>query len=248
MAYASVFQSTTKKKIVSVDTASGTTGTLVASGTWPEVSPDGSALLYVATDTDTLMVAALTAGGLAIGTPTPLTGVARQEDPDYAKDGSSIVFHQILSDGAHGMVFDASTGKTAQYADRSGHCAFSGNGGYTVCDNAKGGGLFKRSYANGTLGEESLLVEDLRPSAIAAYDDAFASCSGTSFNYPTFCGDDARLLTSVSCNAGGSVTFSRLFLLTLSDDGVAYAPIGKALAAAYGGSGKSTWTVDCLPN
>lgn len=248
VAYASVFQTTVRKSIVFVDTTTGKTGTLVASGTWPEISPDGSTILYNATDTDTLMLADLADAGTSMGTPTALTGVARQEDPDYSPDGMRIVFHQILSDGAHGMVLDTRTGKTAEYADRSGHCGFSGNGDYTVCDNAKGGGLFKRPYEGGVLGEESLLVADLSPSVLSAYDDAFASCGGTSFNYPTFCGDNTHLLTSVSCGTGGSVSFSRLFLLTLSGKTVIYAPIGKALAVDYGGPGKSSWTVDCLPS
>lgn len=248
VAYASVFQSYTKKSVSVVNFASGNASTLVASATWPEVSPDGSALLYVTSDTNMLMSAPLLGGGVSVGASEQLTGTSHQEDPEYSPDGSSVVFHQIMSDGAHGTVLDLASGKTVQYSDRTGHCAFSGFGSYTVCDNSRGGGLFKRTYTNGVLGESSLFISDLKPEQIAVYDDVFAQCGGTSFNYPTFCGDDSHVLVSTSCNmdAAGGVAFSRLFLIDLSGSHPIYRPIGKELAEEFGGSGMSSWTVDCL--
>ncbi len=248
VAYASVFQTATKKQINYIDIPTGKTGTLVSTATWPEVSPDGSTLLYATSNTDLLMTAALSNGGVSIGTATALTGTKRQQDPDFSPDGLSVIFHQI-TDAAHGTILDIATGTTVQYSDRSGHCAFSGLGDFTVCDNSKGGGLFSAAYKNRSLESSSLFTPDLKPSELTVYDDVFSSCNGASFNYPTFCGDDTHVLVSTSCNtdSSGGVSFSRLFLIDLSGSTPIYHPIGKYLAEKSNGPGKSSWTVDCLP-
>lgn len=248
IAYASVFQSYTKKSLSMVDFTSGAVSTLIANATWPEVSPDGSTLLYVTSDTNLLMTAPLLNGGTSIGASKQLTGTPRQEDPEYSPDGTLLTFHQIMSDGARGTILNLASGQTVRYSDRTGHCAFSGFGNFTVCDNSRGGGLFKRTYTSGILGESSLFIADLKPAQLAAYDDIFAQCGGASFNYPTFCGDDSHMLVSASCNmdAAGGVAFSRLFLIDLSGANPVYRPIGKYLAETFGGKGMSSWTVDCL--
>lgn len=248
VAYASVYLTRDERSVNYVDTATGKTGVFLARARWPEVSPDGKTFLYVTSDTDVLMKASLRDGGLSVDAEVPVTGVSRQEDPEYATSGNYVIFHQIMSDGAHGVVLNLSNGKTVTYTDRSGHCAFGPSGTVTVCDNAKGGGIFAETFENDTLSNPRLFIADMRPSALAVYDDAFAGCVGTSFNYPNFCADDQHLLVSASCNMGAAdgVTFSRLFLIDLTGSTPVYHPIGKELAEAFGGAGKSSWTVDCL--
>lgn len=248
VAYASVYQTSEQRSLNYVDISTGKTGVLLAGARWPEVSPDGKTLLYVTDDNDVLMEASLSDDGLSMGTTTPLTGIVRQDDPEYSADGQHVIFHQIRSDGAHGVVLNLANGKVATYKDGSGHCAFGPSGSLTVCDNAKGGGIFAETFANDTLSDPRLFTPDLRPSVLAEYDNAFVGCGGTSFNYPNFCGDDQHLLVSTSCNMGASqgVTFSRLFLIDLSGSAPVYRPIGKELAEQFNGAGKSSWTVDCL--
>lgn len=249
VAYASVFETYTKKFLHFVNLTTSETGRIISNATWPDIHPDGSTLFYVTSDTHLLMQTSLSSDGLNVGTSTKVTGSKNQEDPDVSPDGQSIVFHQIGSDGAHGVVLDRATESTVAFSDRSGHCAFSGSGDFVVCDNSRGGGLYRRTYTNKTLGESSLFVADLKPSQIAVYDNAFTSCGGTSFNYPTFCGDDTHLLASTSCNTDtkGGVSFSRLFLIDVSGSTPVYHAIGNDLADAFDGPGKSSWTVDCLP-
>ncbi len=246
--YASVFETITQKLINYVDLTTGVTDTLLSLATWPEVSPEGTTLLYVTSDTDRLMSAALTLNGLSISESSALTEENEQGDPDYAPDGHTIILHEILDDGAHGVILDTQTGDTATWENKSGHCAFSPSGTLTVCDNSKGGGLFARSWINGSLGESSLFLADLKPEALTKYDPVFSSCEGASFNYPTFCGDDEHLLVSTSCNTDtkGTVSFSRLFFIDLSQTNPIYHPIGLALDEAFDGPGMSSWTVDCL--
>jgi len=247
VAYASVFKGMREKQVNYVDLSTGLTGLLVPMATWPEVRPDGESLLYVTSDTGTVMSAALSNGGLTVGPGAALTGVKEQHDPDFAPDGNLVVLHQIMADGAHGVILDVARGTATEWPDRTGHCAFGLDGMTTICDNSTGGGLFERAFQNGSLGSETLLA-DLRPSQLSQYDPAFSSCGGTSFNYPTFCGDTEHLLVSTSCNmgAGAGVTFSRLFLIDLSGSIPAYRPIGKDLSDRFAGPGKSSWTVDCI--
>ncbi len=245
--YASEYQ-TDSQTIYSVDTKTGITHALLSNAKWPEVHPSGSPLLYATADTGIIMSAPLSNDGLTLGTAIPLTGVGKQNDPDYAPNGIDVIFHQTFSDGAHGVIYNTQTKTSASYTDRSGHCAFGFDGILTVCDNVKGGGIFSQTYTNGSLSNVALFTPDLKPSALAPYDDVFTSCAGASFNYPTFCGDDQHLLVSTSCNEQSSdgVAFSRLFLIDLTGNTPVYRPIGKEIADTFNGPGKSTWTADCL--
>lgn len=245
--YASEYQ-TKSKTIYSIDTKTGSARTLVSDAKWPEVHPSGSPLLYSTANTGVIMSAPLSNNGLTLGAATPLTGIEQQNDADYAPNGINLIFHQTFADGAHGTVYNTSTKTSVSYKDRSGHCAFGFDSMFTVCDNEKSGGIFSQTYTNGSLSEGGLFTPDLKPSALTEFDDAFASCAGASFNYPTFCGDDKHLLVSTSCNeqSAEGVTFSRLFLIDLTNEKPVYRPIGKEIADEFGGSGKSTWTADCL--
>jgi hypothetical protein len=246
-AYASVFQNAKKKYIETVSITNHTASTLLTNATWPEVKPDGSSLLYVASDTNLLMTAPLLSSGTTIGSSARVTNESNQQDPDYSPNGKLIVFHQTGNGGAVGTVYDTTSGTSTRYADTTGHCAFAPDGITTICDKSKGGGLFERTYSQGTLGNESEIIHDQSAATLAQYDPAFATCSGTSFNYPTFCSDNNHILVSASCSTSPTtVSFSRLFLLDLTGAAPIYQPIGKALADTFGGAGKSSWTVDCL--
>ncbi len=246
VAYFTIFKDVRTKDLGYVDLRTGNTGVLISGASWAAVSPDGSTLLY-ADSNKMLTTASLSGGGLVVGTGAALTGVKEQEDPDYSTDGRYIVFHEITSTvGAVGQVYDTQTKKTASWGQESGHCGFGINSLITLCDNSTGGGIQSRLYHEGTFGDASLFLADLKASAISVYDSTFAPCQGVSFNYPTFCGDDQHLLVSTSCNQNGEVTFSRLFLIELTGSTPIYRPIGKTLAETYGGTGKSSWTVACL--
>ncbi len=245
--YYTVYKDQRTKDLGYVDLTTSKAATFVAGGSWAAVKPDGSTLIYNEGKTSMLMSAPLTGGGLTLGTPTPLTGVASQEDPDYSTDGRYVVLHEITKDlGAVGQVFDTQTKKASSWEQESGHCGFGIDSLITLCDNSKGGGIQSKLFAEGKFGAASLFLPDLKASAMSPFDADFATCPGVSFNYPTFCGDDKHLLVSTSCNQGGEVTFSRLFLIDLSAAEPVYRPIGKALAEAYKGAGKSSWTVSCL--
>lgn len=244
LAYYTILKDERNKNVGVVSVPGGNPHVILPGATWPEVSPDGKTLVYHDGRSRMLMAAPLTNG--QPGPPVPLTGRPNQDDADFAPDGRAIVFHDTTSGQATGMVYDRGTGRTATWTERSGHCGFGGAGGLTMCDNSKGGGLYVSSYQNGTLGTPRLLIPDPRPAELAAADPAFAGCTGTSFNYPTFCGDDTHVLVSTSCNMAGTVTISRLFLLDLTTSPPAYRAIGKAIADNFHGPGGSTWTVDCL--
>ena len=245
--YYTIFKDVRTKDLGYVDLNTGNASTLIANGSWAAVSPDGSTLLYNEGKSSLLMSAPLTGGGLTLGTATALTGVPAQEDPDYSTDGRYVVLHEITKDtGAVGQVFDTQTKKVTSWGEESGHCGFGIDSLNTLCDNSKGGGVQSKLFKDGSLGPTSLFLADLKASVISAYDSELAPCQGVSFNYPTFCGDDKHLLVSTSCNQNGAVTFSRLFLADLSGASPVYRPLGKTLAEAYKGAGKSSWTVSCL--
>lgn len=246
VAYYSIFKTEKTKDLGYVDVESGETGVFISGAAWPEVSPDGSTLLYVENKTKKIMRAALSEDGLSVGEGSELTGVANQQDPDFSSDGRYVVFHSTDAGEGQGAIYDLESGETASYGSRSGHCTFGALGFITLCDNVSGGGIFSNFYEDGSLGGVQLFVEDQEPSTLANYDPALAVCGGTSFNYPTFCGDDEHLLVSTSCNEKGTVTFSRLFLIDLTQEEPAYYPLGLNLDEAYNGPGQSTWTVDCL--
>ena len=251
--YFTILKSPTDKDVGAVDVGTGATSTVLTHAAWPTVSPRGDFALYVTTAKGIIMKVPLVNGSPAWGSGTPLTGSEGQQDPSVSPLGTAVVFHDTSSGTATGTVYDLGTGQTATYTERSGHCTFGGASDLTLCDNVSAGGLLRSDYANGALGPVSLYVPDATPAALSAVDAAFAQCGGASFNYPTFCGDDQHLLVSTSCsvNQGGgpTVIFSRLFLIDLTGRNGAtprYLPIGKAIAEAFAGPGKSTWTVDCL--
>lgn len=244
-AYFTVFHTPRSKDIGYVDLASGETILLLKDAAWATVHPAGNLFLYVSAATDMIMQAVLQADGITLGEAVPLTRVANQQDPDFSRDGRYVVFHETGGAFTHGTVYDRETGLSVSHDTRSGHCTF-GTDGLILCDNARGGGIFSRSFENGELGANDLFLADMRPSDIAEYDPDMGECDGTSFNYPTFCGDDDHLLVSASCSQGGSVAYSRLFLIVFSEEAPRYLPVGKYIAEAFGGPGNSTWTVDCL--
>lgn len=244
--YYSIFKTAKTKDLGYVDLRSGEAGVFISGATWPEVSPDGNTLLYVENTSKKIMQAALGEDGLSVGEGTELTGVANQQDPDFSSDGRFVVFHSTDAGEGQGAVYDIESGETVSYGSRSGHCTFGALGFITLCDNVSGGGIFSNYYEDGALGGVQLFVEDQKPSVLANTDPALAVCGGTSFNYPTFCGDDEHLLVSTSCNEKGSVTFSRLFLIDLTQEEPVYYPLGLNLDEAFNGPGQSTWTVSCL--
>lgn len=246
IAYFTVFNTPRSKDIGFVDVSTGKTNLLQTNAAWATVHPAGDVFLYVSETTDMLMEAALSREGTSLKNATPLTGIANQQDPDFSSDGRYIVFHETGGEMTHGTVYDRETEQSTSYDTRSGHCTFGENGLITLCDNAQGGGIFSRMFANGKLGASELFLADLRPNDIAKYDPVMEDCNGTSFNYPTFCGDDEHLLVSASCNQGGAVIYSRLFLIDFSLEVPRYLPIGKHIAEAFDGPGNSTWTVDCI--
>ena len=249
--YFTILKSQTDKDIGAVNVATGTTSTILAHAAWPTVSPLGDFALYVTNPKGIIMKVPVVAGSPTWGSGTPLTGSEGQQDPNVSHLGTAVVFHDTSSGTATGKVFDLGTGQIAAYSDRSGHCTFGGGSDLTLCDNVSAGGLVRSDYANGALGPVSLYVPDATAAALSAFDAEFEQCDGASFNYPTFCGDDQHLFVSTSCSqlqrGGPTVIFSRLFMIDLTEATPRYVPIGKALAEAFAGVGKSTWTVDCLP-
>ncbi|MFA6024538.1 MAG: hypothetical protein WC777_05000 [Candidatus Gracilibacteria bacterium] len=246
MAYYSIFKTAREKDMGFVDLESGETGVLLAGATWPEVSPDGDVLLYVANQTKKIMQATLSADGRSLSGAAELTGVANQQDPDFSSDGSLVVFHDTSAGEGEGAVYNMETEETVFYESRSGHCTFGALSFLTVCDNVSAGGLLSRLYEDGLFGDMELFVADQKPSVLKDTDPALGDCRGTSFNYPSFCGDDEHLLVSTSCNQGGSVSFSRLFIIDLTEEDPQYYPLGMNLEEAYAGPGQSSWTVACM--
>ncbi len=247
VAYFSIFKNVHSKDLGVVDLTTGETNTLTSNASWPEVSPDGKTLLYEDTNTSQLMQASLSADGLSISNASPVPSITDGEDSQYSGDGRYIVFHQTRNgSGAVAQVYDTQTQTSTSWGEKSGHCAFGLESLTTLCDNSTGGGLLKKIFDGNKFGSTSLFLPDPSAELLSAYDPDFASCQGISFNYPNFCGDDEHLLVSTSCNSGGTVTFSRLFLIDFTNDSPVYRPIGKELKDAYGGTGMSSWTVSCL--
>lgn len=234
------------KDLGSVDLATKTTALIQTDATWAEVNPAGNTFLYVSEETDKIMTASLNSEGTILANATPLTNIAGQQDPAFSADGRYVVFHETSTGVGMAGVFDTQTKTTASYGMQSGHCTIGWTGLVTLCDNVRAGGILGSTYANGALSTPALRIADAKPADLAKYDPAFASCNGASFNYPTFCGSDDHVLVSTSCNIGGSVSFSRLFLIDISSPTPTYFPIGKTIDESFNGPGQSTWTADCL--
>ncbi len=245
-----VFQQTDGRRadsLASYQVQGGTVSTLV-NGKAPDVSADGTRLLYA--DGQKIYETELFSDGTSFGEKTPVTDFddGRYTEPSFSADETMALVYQFNEERVNAAVITLSTGdiRAISPEDGTGHCDFSPTTTLALCDNKSKGGILG-SYVTATNATpmDIILPNSLNEQALAL-DSDFAPCVGMSLNFPEFCGDGDHVLVSASCKMSrqdDDPAFSKLFLYTLSTQQLF--PVGKNLAESFGGTGFSSKTGAC---
>lgn len=254
--YANADQGVLRGNIEWVSLANQTHGVLQANARGTAPSPDGKSFFFIKLDGTSALMKADFVSATLLADAVQISSAGQKYGEPHMSPLGDIVFHQLFDGGrgsntAQGGVYRSSTGDFIHITEANGsaHCFWGFDGTSAYCNNVDVyPGILKIQFENGILGTPIGTIHHPRVADVAALDADYAACVNVQYAYGSFCDED-HLIVTLGCatrvDGVATTTMSKLALLDLSSGTPIYIPLGKNLAAAFGGPGSSSYTATC---